>query len=95
MNRRIEIARGNQPADLLLKGGRVVNVLRSQGFPVPRTVASKMEELKRAAKGIGALPENPFSALSFLALPVIPELKLTDQGLVDGKTFRIIPIEAD
>ncbi len=59
------------------------------------TVASKMEELKRAAQKIGALPENPFLTLSFLALPVIPKLKLTDQGLVDVKAFRVIALEAD
>jgi adenine deaminase len=30
--------------------------------------------------------------LSFLALPVIPELKLTDKGLVDVNAFRIVPL---
>jgi adenine deaminase len=57
-------------------------------------VASQMEELNRAAHEIGATPENPFLTLSFLALPVIPELKITDQGLVDVSEFRIIPPEA-
>jgi len=38
--------------------------------------------------------ENPFLTLSFLALPVIPELKLTDKGLVDVSQYRIIPLEA-
>lgn len=57
-------------------------------------VVSGMEGLKRAAREIGAAPANPFLALSFLALPVIPELKLTDRGLVDVSAFRIIPLES-
>jgi adenine deaminase len=57
-------------------------------------VASQMEKLTRAAREIGIIPANPFLTLSFLALPVIPELKLTDKGLVDVSEFRIIPLEA-
>ncbi len=58
------------------------------------TVASQMEKLKEAARDLGCPLANPFLALSFLALPVIPELKLTDRGLVDVSQFRIIPLEA-
>ena len=57
-------------------------------------VASQMEKINQAAKEIGALSSNPFLTLSFLALPVIPELKITDKGLVDVSAFRIIPLEA-
>ncbi len=57
-------------------------------------VASQMEKLIQAVRAMGAIPANPFLALSFLALPVIPELKLTDKGLVDVAGFRIIPLEA-
>ena len=35
---------------------------------------------------------DPFMALSFLALPVIPELKLTDRGLVDVAAFDFVPL---
>lgn len=38
---------------------------------------------------------DPFLTLSFLTLPVIPELKLTDQGLFDFATFQIIPNEVN
>lgn len=58
------------------------------------TVASQMENLKGTARNLGVSLANPFLALSFLALPVIPELKLTDKGLVDVSEFRIIPLEA-
>ncbi len=57
-------------------------------------VASKMEYLNEAAREIGATLQNPFITLSFLALPVIPELRITDQGLIDVSEFRIIPPEA-
>ena len=57
-------------------------------------VALKMGILNRAAREIGATPRNPFITLSFLALPVIPELRITDRGLVDVSEFRIIPPEA-
>jgi adenine deaminase len=57
-------------------------------------VASEMGKLIRASREIGGLLENPFLTLSFMALPVIPELKLTDKGLVDVAQFRIIPLEA-
>jgi adenine deaminase len=46
-------------------------------------VASRCVELARAARRLGSSLDDPFMSLSFLALPVIPELKLTDQGLVD------------
>jgi adenine deaminase len=35
---------------------------------------------------------DPFMTLSFLALPVIPELKLTDIGLVDVNKFEVVPL---
>lgn len=38
---------------------------------------------------------DPFIALAFLALPVIPKLKLTDRGLFDVESFQIIPIACD
>jgi adenine deaminase len=48
--------------------------------------------LKQQAKAMGSSLKNPFMALSFLALPVIPELKLTDLGLVDVSTFSFVSL---
>ena len=42
----------------------------------------------------GTLPD-PFMTLSFLALPVIPSLKLTDKGLVDVDKFETVPLFGD
>ncbi len=55
-------------------------------------VAGAYGRLKAAAHSLGGTLEDPFMALSFLALPVIPELKLTDLGLVDGKRFALVPL---
>jgi len=48
--------------------------------------------IKRAAVELGCPLEDPFMVLSFLALPVIPELKLTDKGLVDVNRFELVPL---
>ena len=58
-------------------------------------VARGWEELRQVAGAFGSIPEEPFMVLSFLALPVIPELKLTDQGLVDVNRFHHVPLFAE
>jgi adenine deaminase len=55
-------------------------------------LVQKLRGIKKAAAGLGCALEEPFMALSFLALPVIPELKLTDMGLVDVNKFEIVPL---
>ena len=51
-------------------------------------VAAHWEDLRHAARQLGCRLPEPFMALSFLALPVIPELKITDRGLFDVRAFR-------
>ena len=53
-------------------------------------VVTKLKGLQRIAKGLGCVLPSPFATLSFLALPVIPELRLTDKGLVDVVTFKLL-----
>jgi adenine deaminase len=55
-------------------------------------VAVRLEELGRAAVSLGCTVPEPFMILSFLALPVIPELRLTDLGLVDVNKFAVVPL---
>lgn len=55
-------------------------------------VREGLDRLVRAAADIGCTLPDPFGTLSFLALPVIPELKLTDRGLVDGTRFVRVPL---
>ena len=56
------------------------------------TVARAYSDCDRLAKIMGTRLTAPFMTLSFLALPVIPMLKLTDQGLFDGVTFQHVPV---
>ncbi len=51
-------------------------------------MAGALRRLQRQAAALGA-GRNPFMAISFLALPVIPSLKLTDHGLVDVDAFAL------
>jgi adenine deaminase len=53
-------------------------------------VASKLETLEALARNLGVKLPSSFATLSFLALPVIPEIRLTDLGLVDVNAFRLI-----
>ena len=54
------------------------------------TVVAKLDELQQIATTLGCLLPHPFATLSFLALPVIPELRLTDKGLVDVLAFKLL-----
>lgn len=85
-----------------LQGGLVVCVNSSiiATLPLPvagllsdeplETAVVKFRKVEEAAASLGNVPPSPFAILSFLALPVIPELKLTDLGLVDVLQFKII-----
>ncbi len=56
------------------------------------SVRIEMDDLLAAAHGLGSPLKNPFMTLSFLALPVIPALRLTDMGLVDVNKFDFVPL---
>ncbi|PKM81836.1 MAG: adenine deaminase [Firmicutes bacterium HGW-Firmicutes-14] len=56
------------------------------------TVLKGINELKKEARALGCILDEPFMALSFLSLPVIPDLKLTDKGLVDVGKFKFVPL---
>ena len=76
-------------------GGRV---LASLALPIAgllsdqplELVAEKINKLDQVATHLGTKLPSPFSTLSFVALPVIPELRLTDLGLVDVGQFRLV-----
>lgn len=62
--------------------------------PIER-VRGELDHLNEATRRLGCDLETPFMALSFLALPVIPDLKLTDKGLVDVRKFDFVDLIAD
>lgn len=53
-------------------------------------VRDRLVELREAARSLGVTLEEPFLQLAFLALPVIPALKITDRGMVDVHKFELI-----
>jgi adenine deaminase len=80
-----------------VRGGKVkaslplpVAGLLSDGYM--HEVTEGIDHVIYAAGELGCRLRDPFMTLSFLALPVIPELKLTDRGLVDVSKFRIVPL---
>jgi adenine deaminase len=85
---------------IAVKGGKT---LASLPLPIAGLMSDQSIEevrdglnlLRQTVKEMGCKLEEPFMALSFLALPVIPELKITDKGLVDVRQFRIVPLFGD
>ncbi|MBM4279162.1 MAG: adenine deaminase, partial [Deltaproteobacteria bacterium] len=55
-------------------------------------VYRKLESFQRVIRNLGCKLPDPLMTLSFLSLPVIPELKITDRGLVDVNQFRIVSV---
>jgi adenine deaminase len=85
-----------------IEGGFVVaaggRILAELALPVAglmsldpfEVVRDQQETLRQAARSLGVTLEEPFLQLAFLALPVIPALKITDRGMVDVEKFEII-----
>jgi adenine deaminase len=85
-----------------IEGGFVVvsdgEVLAELALPVAglisladhETVRDRLVHLRKAAIELGSALEEPFLQLAFLALPVIPHLKISDLGMVDVDKFKII-----
>ncbi|MDB6168612.1 MAG: adenine deaminase [Verrucomicrobia bacterium] len=57
-----------------------------------RSVARRYTELDRLAKRLGSRLDAPFMTLSFMALLVIPDLKLSDRGLFSGRKWGFVPL---
>ena len=55
-------------------------------------MASRYEKLSETVKSLGCRLDAPFMTLSFMALLVIPKLKISDRGLFDGLAFRHVPL---
>ena len=95
----IEIARMNGGAVVVEDG----QVLAKLPLPVAglmsdqpaRDVAAAVSEVIGAAQDLGCVLPDPLITLSFMALAVIPELKLTDMGLVDVERFELVGLWED
>jgi adenine deaminase len=60
-----------------------------------KDVAIKYEALSELVKSFGCSMSAPFMTLSFMALLVIPDLKISDKGLFDGRSFKPVPLYID
>jgi adenine deaminase len=85
----VAVDRGQVKARLALP---IAGLMSDQPIEVVR---SQMDDLLAATRDMGSPLPNPFMTLSFLSLPVIPELKLTDRGLVDVNQFQFVSLFAD
>src|SRR5262245_10987488 len=83
----VAVADGEVVAEMPCPFGGLLSDLRVE------EVAARTHALERAAGELGTTLPSPFSAMSFLSLSVIPELKLTDRGLVDVNRFKLVPLE--
>lgn len=85
-------------------GGQVVvidgKVVAEVALPIaglmsPKTlleVADEIDRVVEAARELGITLDAPFMALSFLGLSVIPDLRITDLGLIDVNKFAVVPV---
>jgi adenine deaminase len=79
------VANGTQvTAELALP---IAGLMSLQSF---ETVSEKLRHLRDAAKALGCTLPEPFLQVAFLALPVIPHLKITDRGLFDVDKFEFV-----
>lgn len=69
----------------------IAGLMSDQPF---ETVRQQVDTVRAAARQLGSPLHDPFMTLSFLALPVIPELKLTDHGLIDVGRNEIVSLYA-
>ena len=82
---------------IVIAKDRVINYLHLPFAGILSTesayeVDEKLKELHSMLKKMGCKLDAPFIQMSFLSLPVIPSLKITDKGLVDVDAFKIIPV---
>jgi adenine deaminase len=62
--------------------------------PLPAAeVAAALERLNQAVAAVGVTSARPFIFLSFLALSVVPHVKITDSGVLDVGAWRIVPVQ--
>ncbi|MBU2530329.1 MAG: adenine deaminase [Elusimicrobia bacterium] len=55
-------------------------------------VQEKLLRLNAAAEALGSTLEDPYMAMSFLTLPPIPEIRITDRGIIDAFKFKVVPL---
>ncbi len=89
-----------QGGKIVVKDGKIISKLP---LPIAGLISDKdfeyvvkqCEELNKAVKDLGCTLDDPFMTMSFLSLPVIPELKITDKGLFSTKKWNFVKINPE
>ncbi len=83
----IAVAQPNTP--VMVMPLPIAGIITNQPAPI---AAQQYQALDAAAKQLGCTLTAPFMTLSFMALPVIPNLKMYDKGMFDGIAFADVPV---
>lgn len=99
------VAQGHQPADTVIRGGGMVavadgKVLGLAKLPIAglmndesaEEMAADVATLEEAWKTIGCSMPSPFMTMALIPLACLPDLRLTNRGLVDCRTFQFVPL---
>lgn len=92
VNRVIELQGGIAVSDGEIKAELPLPLAGIMSDERAEIVAEKLEKVEKAIENLGCKLSSPVITLSFIALPVIPKLKVTDLGLIDVEKFRVVDI---
>jgi len=95
VNRVIELQGGIVVADSEIKAELPLPVAGIMSDEKAEAVIKKLTKIENEIRKLGCRLKSPIITLSFIALPVIPKLKLTDLGLVDVEAFKVVDLHAD
>ncbi|WP_456330022.1 adenine deaminase [Archaeoglobus sp.] len=95
VNRVIELQGGIVVADSEIKAELPLPVAGIMTDEKAEGVIEKLTKVEDKIRKLGCRLKSPIITLSFIALPVIPKLKLTDLGLVDVEAFKVVDLHAD
>jgi adenine deaminase len=100
MAKAISVLAGKNGGIVVMNNGEILGLLE---LPIAglmseqqaKIVSHKMEQIEKALAELGCKLREPLMTLSFLTLPVIPELRITDKGLVDVRKMQFVPVIVD
>ncbi|KUJ94523.1 MAG: Adenine deaminase [Archaeoglobus fulgidus] len=95
VNRVIELQGGIVVADAEVRAELPLPIAGIMSDERAERVLERLSEIEEEVRKLGCRLKSPVITLSFIALPVIPKLKLTDLGLVDVEAFRVVDLQAD
>jgi len=92
VNRIAELNGGIVVVDKGVKAELQLNIAGLMSEEKAEVVAEKFDKINAELRRLGCKLKSPVFALSFMALPVIPKLKITDLGLVDVEKFEVVDV---